>query len=68
MFGIPQIITVDHGITFNGNLKDEFIKEYGILLINSTPYYAQANGQAEATNKAIKFIIQKKIISEIPRD
>lgn len=63
-FGIPQTITLNHGTSFNGNLMDEFTKEYEISIINSTHYYAQANGQAKATNKAIKFIMQKTI-SEI---
>ena len=45
----PQVwnsstITLDHGTAFNGNLMDEFIKAYENFLINSTPYYAQANG------------------------
>lgn len=60
-FGIPQTIIVDHGIAFNGSLMDKFMKEYGMSLVNSTLYYAQANGQAEITNKAIKFIKQKTI-------
>jgi hypothetical protein len=33
----------------------------GIKLLNSSPYYAQANGQAEASNKIVIKIIQKKI-------
>jgi hypothetical protein len=33
----------------------------GIKLLNSFPYYAQANGQAEASNKIMIKIIQKKI-------
>jgi hypothetical protein len=33
----------------------------GIKLLNSSPYYAQANGQAEASNKINIKIIQKKI-------
>ncbi|XP_050229198.1 uncharacterized protein LOC126678339 [Mercurialis annua] len=37
-----------------------------IKMLHSTPYYAQANGQAEATNKAIKLIVQK-MIEENPR-
>jgi hypothetical protein len=32
-----------------------------IKLLNSSPYYAQANGQAEASNKIMIKIIQKKI-------
>jgi hypothetical protein len=33
----------------------------GIKLLNSSPYYSQANGQAEASNKIMIKIIQKKI-------
>jgi hypothetical protein len=33
----------------------------GIKLLNSSAYYAQANGQAEASNKIMIRIIQKKI-------
>jgi hypothetical protein len=33
----------------------------GIKLLNSSPYYAQANGQAEAANKSIIKLIKRKI-------
>jgi hypothetical protein len=33
----------------------------GIKLLNYSPYYAQANGQEEASNKIMIKIIQKKI-------
>ena len=43
-----------------------FIESYKIKLLNSSPYYAQANGQAESSNKIlIKFI--KKKIEENPK-
>jgi hypothetical protein len=32
-----------------------------IKLLNSSPYHAQANGQAETSNKIMIKIIQKKI-------
>ncbi len=38
-----------------------FAQEYGIKILNSTPYYAQANGQAESTNKIIKANLRKVI-------
>jgi hypothetical protein len=38
----------------------------GFKLYNSSPYYAQANGQAEASNKIMIKLIQKKI-DEKPR-
>jgi hypothetical protein len=43
----------------------EFLKQLQqikeLRLLNSSPYYAQANGQAEASNKIMIKIIQKKI-------
>ena len=33
----------------------------GIKLLNSSPYYAQTNGQAEASNKGIIKLIKRKI-------
>jgi hypothetical protein len=39
----------------------EFAESMGIKLFNSSPYYAQANGQAKASNKIMIKLIQKKI-------
>jgi hypothetical protein len=39
----------------------------GIKLLNSSPYYAQANGQAEASDKIMIKIIQKKIDQKLKR-
>lgn len=39
----------------------KFTAKFGINIVNSTPYYAQANGKAEATKKAIKANIQRMI-------
>jgi hypothetical protein len=39
----------------------DFAESMGIKLLNSSPYYAQANDQAEAFNKIMIKIIQKKI-------
>jgi len=38
----------------------------GIKVLNSSPYYAQANGQAEASNKGIIKLIKRKV-EENPR-
>ena len=43
-FGISQSITVDNGTVFDSVLVREFLGEYGVSLIHSTPYYAQSNG------------------------
>jgi hypothetical protein len=45
-FGIPQTITTDQGTQFTSSEFTEFAESMGIKLLNSSPYYAQANGQA----------------------
>jgi hypothetical protein len=50
-------------------ISDEFKKfaaDMGIKLIRSSPYYAQANGQAEASNQSLIKLIKRKI-DEYPR-
>jgi hypothetical protein len=44
----------------------EFTESMKIKLLNSSPYYAQANGQAEASNK-VRIKIIKKRIKDNPR-
>jgi flagellar biosynthesis/type III secretory pathway protein FliH len=39
----------------------EFVESMKIKLLNSSPYYAQANGQVEASNKVLIKIIKKRI-------
>jgi hypothetical protein len=39
----------------------EFAESMKIKLMNSSPYYAQANGQAEASNETLIKIINKRI-------
>jgi hypothetical protein len=39
----------------------EFAELYRIKLLNSSPYYAQANGQAESSNSTLISLIKKKI-------
>jgi transposase InsO family protein len=44
----------------------DFAASIGIKLLNSSPYYAQANGSAEASNQILIKLIKKKI-KEQPR-
>ncbi|KAK1669342.1 hypothetical protein QYE76_057501 [Lolium multiflorum] len=44
----------------------KFCDDMGIKLIRSSPYYAQANGQAEASNQSLIKLIKRKI-EENPR-
>ncbi len=60
-FGIPQTITTDQGSIFVSDEFVQFADSMGIKLLNSSPYYAQANGQAEASNKSLIKLIKRKI-------
>jgi len=66
-FGIPQTITTDQVTQFTSSEFCDFAKEMGIKLYNSSPYYPQANGQAEASNNIMIKIIQKKIDEKLKK-
>jgi hypothetical protein len=65
-FGIPQTFTTDGGSVFISEEFRKFTTDLGIKLIRSSPYYAQANGQAEASNHSLIKLI-KRNIDEHPR-
>jgi hypothetical protein len=65
-FGIPQTITTDGGSVFISEEFKKFTADVGIKLIRSSPYYAQPNGQAEASNQSLIKLIKRKI-DEHPR-
>lgn len=60
-FGLPETLTVDQARVFNSSEIHEWIEPFNVKITKSTPYYAQANGQAESTNKIIKNGIGKMI-------
>jgi hypothetical protein len=60
-FGVPQTLTIDQGPSFMSHQFREFTESMKIKLLNSSPYYEQANGQAEASNKVLIKIIKKRI-------
>ena len=64
--GIPQTITTNQGTMFILEEFRDFAASMGIKLLNSSPYYGQANGQAEASNQIMIKLIKKKV-EEQPR-
>ena len=66
-FRIPQSISTDQGIMFTWDEITYFAKDYGIQLIKSTLFYAQANGQTKASNKVLINILEK-MLEDNPRD
>jgi hypothetical protein len=65
-FGIPQTLMIDQGTSFMSHQFWEFTASMKIKVLNSSPYYAEANGQVESSNKTLLKIIKKKI-DEFPR-
>jgi hypothetical protein len=65
-FGLPQTLTTDQGASFMSHQFKEFAAFLKIKLLNFSPYYTQANGQAKSSNKILIRLIKKKI-EEHPR-
>ena len=63
-FRIPQTISIDQGAMFISEEFENFATTMGFKLLNSSPYYAQANGQAEVSNQTLIKLIKKKIIDQ----
>ena len=59
-FGIPQTLATDQGTSFISKEVRAFDESYKIKLLNSSPYYAQAKGQAESSNKILIKLYQKE--------
>jgi transposase len=60
-FDIPQTLTTDQGSSFMSHQVCEFAESLKFKLLSSSPYYAQANGQVESSNKTIIKLIKNKI-------
>jgi transposase InsO family protein len=67
-FGIPQTITTDQGTSFMSKEVHEFAELYRIKLVNSSSYYAQANGQAESSNRTLISLVKRKYMIILSND
>ncbi|KAM1092146.1 hypothetical protein FF1_019566 [Malus domestica] len=61
-YGVPETIVTDRGPSFISKEVEEFASKYKIKMIQSSPYYPQSNGQAEASNKILVNIIKRMVI------
>ena len=66
-FGITSKLIMDNGIPFKNKDIKALCDKYNIQLSFSTPYYPQANGQVEASNKTIVKALQN-FVGESQRD
>jgi hypothetical protein len=66
-FGVPQSLTIDQGASFMSHQFRDFAESMKIKLMNSSPYYAQVNGQGKATNMVLIKIIKKRIEDNLRR-
>ncbi len=57
-YGVPNQLCSDNALYSSKEFKD-FAVEYDIKLTNSSPHYAQSNGQAENAVKTVKNILRK---------
>ena len=62
-FGCPIELISDQGRHFMNKVVRELTNHYVVIHKKSTPYYPQANGLAELSNKTLQNIL-KKIINE----
>jgi hypothetical protein len=58
-FGYHKL--TDQGASFMSHQFKEFVGALKIKLLNSSPYYMQANGQAESSSKVPIKLIKKKV-------
>jgi transposase InsO family protein len=61
-FDIPQTLTTNQGTSFMSKEVHEFAESDRIKLLNSSPYYAQTNGQAESSNRTLISLVKKEEI------
>lgn len=67
-FGIPTTMRADNGPQLSAECKElkQFCEEYDIELVNTIPYWPQANGEVERQNRTI--LKRLRISQELGKD
>lgn len=67
-FGIPRTMRADNGPQLSGECRElrQFCQELNIELVNTTPYWPQANGEVERQNRSI--LKRLRIAQELGKD
>ena len=58
-YGIPERVISDNGPQFRAQIYEDFMKQWEIDHITSSPYHSQSNGKAEAAVKIAKTMLKK---------
>ena len=62
-FGTPRALITDNGTHFCNKVIDKVLTKYGVRHRTSLAYHPQSNGQAEVSNREIKYILEKTVNS-----
>ena len=62
-FGTPRALITDNGTHFCNKVIDKVLQKYGVRHRTSLTYHPQSNGQAEVSNREIKYILEKTVNS-----
>ena len=62
-FGTPRALITDNGTHFCNKVIDKVLQKYGVRHRTSLAYHPQSNGQAEVSNREIKYILEKTVSS-----
>ncbi|CAN6562568.1 unnamed protein product [Malus baccata var. baccata] len=60
-FGMPRVLISDGGSHFCNRTIEALLRKYNVMHKVSTPYHPQTSGQAEASNREIKQILEKTV-------
>ena len=62
-YGIPKRIITDNGTNLNNAMITKLCTQFKIKNHSSSPYRPKMSGAVEATNKNIKMIVQKMVVT-----
>ncbi|GKC83077.1 reverse transcriptase domain-containing protein [Tanacetum coccineum] len=60
-FGVPKALISDRGTHFCNSQLEKALQKYGVTHKLPTSYHPQTKGQTEATNRAIKRILERSV-------